>query len=126
MVCEERESLTGEITYEVDWESKLSLHNWMTDLSLECESKFNIALIGGISFLSFSVGSIVLTRAIDKRGRRQILLFASVFTILGVVVLLFFANSLFFIYAVIFMMGLLYNTRSSSAYIFGTEYMQKS
>ena len=97
----------------------------MNQLHLECESKFKVAMIGGISFLSFSLGSIVLTRAIDKRGRREILLFASSFTIAGIVILLLFANSLTFVYVVIFLMGLVYNTRSSSAYIFGTEYMQK-
>lgn len=97
----------------------------MTDLNLICEEPYMIGLIGGISFLSFSIGSILVTRRMDGGGRRKILIMSSSATILGCLLMLAFANGMMLIFTIIFGMGLVYNARCSSSYVFCSEYLPK-
>ena len=46
-------------------------------------------------------------------------------TPIGIAVLMLFGNSLKTIYIVIFFIGLTYNPRSSTAYLYGTEFLEK-
>ena len=97
----------------------------MTDLDLVCAEPYIIGLMGGISFLSFSIGSILMTRAMDEYGRKPTMLAASAITPIGIIIMLLFGNDIYKIYVIIFIMGLAYNTRSSAAYLFGTEFLCK-
>ena len=97
----------------------------MTKLDLFCEEPYKIGLIGAVSFISFSLGSIMFTRAADKLGRKKVIVLASLVTPLGITVLLLFGKSLPFIYATVFFIGLSYNPRSSTAYLFATEFLEK-
>ena len=124
MVCG-RSNSSNSFTAKIDWSHDETLQNWMTELDLTCEEPYLIGLIGGISFVSFAVGSLMFTGIIDKTGRRLLLLYATTFTVLGILLLTFFANGLTFIYIIIFSMGLVYNCRASGAYIFCTEYIPK-
>ena len=94
----------------------------MTDLDLICEEPYIIGLLGAISFISFSIGSILLTDLIDTKGRKPIVLSAAIVTPIGIS-LLFFAQDIYYVYAVMFVIGLTYNPRSSVAYLYGTEFL---
>ena len=56
----------------------------------------------------------------DKYGRRKVILFASAVTPIGILVLSLVQN-LPTIYAVTFLIGLTYNSRTSTCFIFGNE-----
>lgn len=109
--------------YEIDWDSDTSLHNWMTDLDFICAEPYSIGLIGAMSFISFSIGSILLTNLMDTHGRKKVLVVSSLITPLGMICMMLFAKNLVTIYVFIFLIGLTYNTRSSTAYLYGTEFL---
>lgn len=92
-----------------------------------CAESYVIALVGALSFFSFSIGSVLLTNLIDKYGRKSVLLYTSLVTPLCLFLLIFFAksNGIKFVYTVMFLMGLTYNTRASVSYIYGTEFIEK-
>ena len=98
----------------------------MTEQDLICEEPFIIGFLGLISFLSFSIGSLTLTDMIDTQGRKQVVVYAALITPLGIFVLLTFANSIYTIYSIMFLIGLTYNPRSSVAYIYGSEFLDSS
>ena len=124
LVCQANSQVTS---HEIDWTSEFSLRNWMNELNLLCADPFWVGLIGGISFLSFSVGSIIFSRIIDKQGRKPVLLWFGMVTPVGMIILMVFKAylNLVFIFVMIFLMGLTYNTRSSTAYLYGTEFLMK-
>ena len=96
----------------------------MTDLNLICEEPYIVGLLGAISFISFSIGSIMLTDIIDKKGRKSVVILASAITPVGIC-LLFFAPNIYVIYAIMFVIGLTYNPRGSVAYLYGAEFLEK-
>ena len=97
----------------------------MTDLDLICTEPYLIGMLGAVSFLSFSIGSILITKVIDIHGRRATLIYASSVTPIGIMLLLLIGKNLTIVYAIIFFMGMTYNTRGSTAYLYGTEFLCK-
>lgn len=98
----------------------------MTDLDLICAEPYSIGLIGAVSFISFSIGSILMSNLIDTYGRKKVIIGSSLVTPIAMVGMLLFARSLGVIYVFIFVMGLTYNTRSSTAYLYGTEFLEQN
>jgi MFS family permease len=88
MACGKSNVLVAE--YKIDWNSSLSLNNWMTQLDLICDEPYRIAFIGAISFFSFSLGSILFTAHVDKLGRKQVLVVSSAITPIGILILMIF------------------------------------
>ena len=97
----------------------------MTGLNLICYEPYYIALVGALSFVSFSIGSALFTNLIDKYGRKSVLIYSSIVTPIGILTLIAFANSITFIYIAMFVIGMTYNTRASVAYLYGTEFIEK-
>jgi MFS family permease len=97
----------------------------MTELDLVCEEPYKIGFIGAVSFISFSLGSVLFTRIADKLGRKSVLVISSMVSPIGIIILTIFGKSLNFIYTTIFLIGFKYNSRGSTAYVFGTEFLEK-
>lgn len=112
-------------SYSINWDSEYSLHNWMTDLDLICAEPYLIGMLGAVSFMAFSIGSILITKVIDIHGRRLTLIYASSVTPIGILLMLTIGKNLAIVYAIIFFMGMTYNTRGSTAYLYGTEFLCK-
>ena len=100
----------------------------MTDLNLLCTEPYLVGLLGGISFITSSIGSLTITRYIDKTGRQKALMIMSVFTPAGVLILTLLGKNLNLtaIYVVVAVMGFTYNARSSITYVFGSEFTPKA
>lgn len=98
----------------------------MTQYDLICAEPFVIGFMGLVSFLSFSIGSLSLTDIIDTQGRKHVVVYSSMVTPIGIFMLLAFAKDIYAIYGIIFIVGLTYNPRSSTAYIYGNEFLQSS
>ena len=96
----------------------------MTDLDLVCADPFKIGLLGAMSFISFAIGSALITRFADVYGRRKVVIYSSLVTPIGLMCLIYFAKNLIVIYIFIFLIGLSYNARGSTAYIYGSEFLQ--
>lgn len=84
-----------------------------------------IGLMGAISFVSFSVGSLTFTDIVDKKGRKLVVLMATMVTPLGIIALMLFADNIWHIYTILFIVGLTYNPRGSVAYLYGSEFLDK-
>ena len=93
----------------------------MTQLDLICVEPYLVGMFGAVSFLSFSIGSILITRVIDLYGRRPTILAASLVTPIGIVLTVLIGTNLWIIYAIIFLIGLSYNCRGSTAFLYGSE-----
>jgi len=85
----------------------------MTKLDLICEEPYLIGLIGSISFISLSIGSIVLSKAIDKHGRKSTVLATALTALSGLLILQLSGKyiTLNLIYSIVFMSGFVYITR---------------
>lgn len=90
----------------------------MTDLNLICEEPYKIGLLGTISFLSFSLGSVLLTNQADKIGRKATVLYTGIFTPICIMLLLILPIDLNTVYLLILPMGVTYNARSAGAYLY--------
>jgi MFS family permease len=110
--------------FQIDWDQEDSLHNWMTKLDIICEEPYKVGLIGSFSFVGFSLGSLFISRLSDKYGRRSMLLGVNMIIII-LLFLCIIATSLLQVYCLILVMGLTYNCRANTAYIFATEFIHK-
>jgi len=100
------------------------MNNWMTQFDLICAEPFVIGFLGLVSFMSFSIGSLFITNIIDNRGRKTALIVSSLVTPVGIICILSFVKDIYTTYAIIFIIGLTYNIRSSTAYIYGCEFLE--
>lgn len=110
--------------YEIDWDAPTTFQNFMTDLNLICTNHQIIGLMGSISFISFALGSALITRCADTAGRRKVVMYSSMVTPLGLIVLCLFKN-VYTVYTVLFLIALTYNSRGSTAYMQGREFLPK-
>ena len=83
-------------------------------------------MLGLISFISFSIGSLFFTNLIDTHGRKYTLVLSSFITPFGLLAIMCFAQDIYFIYIIIFIVGLSFIPRMSSAYTLGIEFFETS
>lgn len=96
----------------------------MTELDLICEEPIKIGLIGSMSFLSFSLGSVLLTKEADKHGRKKTVLYTGIVTPICIFLLIYIKLNLNLVYLLIFPMAITYNARSAVAYLYNSELME--
>ena len=106
--------------YVIDWDQRISLKNWMTELDLVCADPASIGMMGTLAFVSIGIGSILFGGLMDQIGRRKVLLGTLIVTPLVQVMWLVYP-SLLTIYFGLFWIGLCYAVRSSVAYVYTTE-----
>ena len=110
--------------YILDKSSQLTFDNWMTQLDLICEDPYKVGLLGAISFISFSIGSLLITRVVDIYGRKKSIIISSLVTPAALLILIIEqGKNLYFIYTLMFIIGLTYNVRGSTAYLYGCEFL---
>jgi MFS family permease len=95
----------------------------MTQLNLICYEPYYIGLLGTISFVSFAIGSFFFTKQADVYGRHKIVCIAATVTPICLSALIIGSRKLgiFFLYAVFGIMGLTYNPRGSTVYLYAVE-----
>ncbi len=77
------------IKHKIDWDDRISLHNWVERLDLACKfyyvywfqgtSKAKIGLLGSIYFAGWAIAAILLPRLSDMFGRKKVYLTAMSF-----------------------------------------------
>jgi MFS family permease len=122
--CDHHRACDVDITsYDLNWDSHDTLSNWMTQLDFICMEPFYIGILGSISFISFSIGSFFFTKQADVYGRHLVTCTAATVTPLALVILIFGVPhfGLIGIYITFAVLGLTYNPRGSTAYLYGAE-----
>lgn len=51
---------TEGITYDIDWSSSLSLHNWMEEMDMICWPNYQIGMFGTMYFMGFAISGVLL------------------------------------------------------------------
>ena len=108
------------LQYHVDYDSNLTIQNWITSMNLEWLSKFKLGLFGSLYFVGFWFGSLTLLRLGDIYGRKPICLITSI-SLLIVYLMFFFVENLYLIYFFLFVWGTLGIARGSLFYIYLLE-----
>ena len=67
--------------YPVDWDSHLSLHNWVETLDLTCKNPYHVALMGSMYFAGAIASGFFVTRLGDIYGRKWPTIFSAVISI---------------------------------------------
>lgn len=88
----------------MDFDHEESIHNWMTELELFCESGFLIGLIGSTLFIGIALYGVFLKQS-DRIGRRKYIIIAS-FVQIVISYLLYFVSNIYAIYIFLFLLGL--------------------
>ena len=110
------------LSFEVDYSSIDSLHNWVQQMDLYCVSEKAIAGIGTSFIAGCFFGSFILPRLADIYGRKKLFLAGLTIFIL-VVVLSLFCTNLKFAYFLLFMGGISETGRYYVAYVYLIEFV---
>ena len=114
------------LEYQADYSNSLSIHNWIEEYEMYCAPKFQFGLFGSLFFIGVVLSSLIFPPLADKVGRRPIALIGVLMQALASVGLLF-STSLYFTYAMIFIMGMAMAPRFFVGYVFAMEFLpQKS
>ena len=95
----------------------------MTQLILICYEPYYIGILGTISFISFALGSFFFTKQADIFGRHKVVCIAAAVTppCLAALVIGSRHFGIYFVYTMFAIMGLTYNPRGSTAYLYAVE-----
>ena len=89
-VCEPKDFCDNpDITSYVDWNSSISLHNWVDQYDLTCTGNGEIGLIGSFFCVGTILAMLVFSRLGDFYGKKVVILGCSLMLIpLGIILLL--------------------------------------
>lgn len=73
---------TDTVAFEVDYENEFTIHNFVTEYQLTCESKLYISMFQSAFFIGAAAGSFIFPPLSDIYGRRKIFLFTILCTVL--------------------------------------------
>lgn len=108
--------------YRIDYSSDYSLHNWVQQYNLICESEIKIGAIGSAFFLGWASLAIILPYIADKKGRKYIIFSAFLVTVSGITPIIFASNvNLLLIFS--FVMGLCATGRVAVGYVYVVEFL---
>jgi MFS family permease len=121
----------------VDYSKETSLHNWVSDLQLECKSysiilinqigvsKTKIGFIGSSLFIGWTIAAIFLARVSDVYGRKRVFIYSMIgndLAYLGLII----SRNIDVNIVLIFLMGLFSVGRASVGYLYLQELIPKS
>ena len=64
----------------IDFNSPQSLYNWVEDLDLRCASNYEISMFGAIFFIGHVIGTSLLAKYGDIKGRIYTLKYSLIFS----------------------------------------------
>jgi MFS family permease len=114
----------GNVSYRIDYLHPASLDNWITQLGLECASKYQIGMIGSMSFAGMVLGCLSVPPLGDKYGRKYPTIGFLLLAAISVSVLLA-SNSLFWTFFGTFLMGIVKGARSTLGFCYMVEFLPK-
>ena len=115
-------SLREDIKMRTNFKKDSSLHNWVEQYDMVCMDKSAYGVFGSLFFFGVVIGSVILPRLSDHKGRKYVAAFASVGHLIGQVIVGMSSN-LQLSYACYFLMGLMMPGRAFVSYIWMSEQM---
>lgn len=111
-------------SYEVDWSSQYSLHNWVEKLDLLCSKKVQIGMLGASFFAGWITTLLWLPRLSDMYTRKKIFgtgLLVNTFVFIGILT----TRRLEEMIAYVFVLGIMTTTRNSVCFVYLMELLPK-
>ena len=108
----------------MDYTSRKSIRNWITQYGLECASDFELSMVGSSFFIGCFFGSFVLPRQADVIGRKPMFVLGLVLYIISLVGLLVSTNQ-YMLYALMALAGISETGRYYVAYVYAVEILPK-
>ena len=118
--CTYEDNCRDPTLYPVDWNNELSLHNWVEKLNLQCDSPYNIALMGSMYFAGSLASGIVVTRIADLYGRKWCTIIGTVASI-PIHIAMILSNSLLLNIVLFFILGTTRPSKSQVGFVFVSE-----
>jgi MFS family permease len=121
-VCEPtKNSITN---FKIDFDTNLSLHNWVEQYKIGCISEFAKSMLGSTFFIGAFIGSFIIPPMADVRGRKPMFLLGlAVYFV--VLIGLRFGSNLETLYSMIFLGGICETGRYYVAYVYIVEIFPK-
>lgn len=92
--------------YKIDYESSVSLQNYISKLSLECSSESHIKFSGSMYFIGTVISIVLWIWSTDFFGRKEIVMIGAAIQIAGYAGIIFLDFSVFFFYLYYMMVGM--------------------
>ena len=108
------------LNFKVDYSTNKSVRNWIEQYDIGCVSKFELGLIGSMFLLGAWIGSFILPRLADVKGRKPMFLIGLVLYIISVLGLLFSTNK-YVMYVLLVLAGVSETGRYYVAYVYANE-----
>ena len=89
-------------------------------LELECSDAFHIGLLGSLGFLGWVLSLLVIPRAVDRSGRKWIIIISSIAAVVAYIGIMF-STSIYLTYFFILFNGLTLAGRVSVGYVYMME-----
>jgi len=105
--------------YYINWESPISLHNWVEDLNLRCSTGFQIGFFASSFFIGHVLGTTLLARYGDIIGRIKMIRIGITFTVAVYAAILIYTKVIVMNYAFLFILGFFSNVRINLGYLYG-------
>lgn len=123
--CSRKEVCSTGGDYRIDWSSKLSVVNIITEMDLVCEEDYKIGLLGSLVFLGFMLSSLTIMPFADIFGRKPILIVTAVVST-GASFMILFVRDMYYLYILLFMFGMTVLVRGTTSYVYVMEMVPES
>ena len=111
---------TGSTNFEIDYSTNKSTRNWIEQFNLGCVSEYELSLIGSMFLAGAWIGSFILPRLADIKGRKPVFLLGLVLYVITVLGLLFATNKNV-MYGLLVLGGVSETGRYYVAYVYANE-----
>lgn len=112
----------GADKFRIDYSDEKSLHNWIEQMNLYCTETYKVGFIGSSFFIGAFLGSFILPRMADIKGRKPIFLVGLILYFI-VVIMTIFNKNLYLAWFNMFLGGISETGRYYVAYVYIVEMM---
>ena len=112
------------LSYDTNWDSIYSIHNWIEKLDMMCAPKWKIGMIGSMYFLGWFITLPWLPRLSDKYSRKKIVYLGMVANWIMFIVM-YFTTTIDWMLINMLIIGMLTTIRISIVFVYFMELMPK-
>ena len=106
--------------YRVDWNSRYSIVNLMTENDLICEEDYKIGMLGAVVFFGFVLSAFTIMPLPDILGRKPVLIVTTIISTLMASTFMFLKN-INHMYIALFIFGFTVLVRGTTSYVYLLE-----
>lgn len=122
--CQPKEFCGKDVEVRVNWDDEDSLHNWVEQLDLVCDSQKTIGMVGVYYFAGWCSLMLIVPSLSDKIGRKWIVFWGLTVQAVAYTGIML-STSLQMTFISIFVMGMMCSARQSVGFVFMNEFFAK-